>query len=76
LDLQRLTATVIDALSLVWKRGVLATGGGALAAVATPAHVTIISEAPHDRLFPMMSGVIHHGALERPGLRFARDDRT
>ena len=45
----------------------LATGGGALAAVRTAHHVHFISGAPHDRLFPHMKAAIHHGGAGTTG---------
>lgn len=61
LDPQRLTAIVLEALARTGKRGLLASGGGALAAEALPPRARMIDAAPHDRLFPFVSGTIHHG---------------
>jgi UDP:flavonoid glycosyltransferase YjiC (YdhE family) len=61
LDPQGPTATVIEALAKAGKRGLLATGGGALEAESTPANVHVIAGAPHDRLFPCVTATIHHG---------------
>ncbi len=61
LDPQGLTSTVVEALGRTGKRGLLATGGGALGAVSTPANVHVIAGAPHDRLFPRVAATIHHG---------------
>jgi len=61
LDPQGLTSIVVEALGRTGKRGLLATGGGALEAVSTPANVHVIPGAPHDRLFPRVAGTIHHG---------------
>ncbi|HZH50793.1 MAG TPA: glycosyltransferase [Microvirga sp.] len=61
LDPQRMTEMVIEALAKTGKRGVLATGGGALAAADVPAHVHVLTGAPHDKLFPRMAAVVHHG---------------
>ncbi|WP_426127660.1 glycosyltransferase [Pararhizobium sp. PWRC1-1] len=61
LDPDRMTATVFEALARAGKRGVLAFGGGALSAEQRARHVHIIRDAPHDRLFPHMHAIIHHG---------------
>jgi UDP:flavonoid glycosyltransferase YjiC (YdhE family) len=61
LDPQGLTAIAIEALAKAGKRGLLATGGGALGAESTPADVHVIAGAPHDRLFPCVTATIHHG---------------
>jgi sterol 3beta-glucosyltransferase len=61
IDPREMTATVVGALSRTGKRGLLATGGGALAADTIPAHVHMISTAPHDRVLPLVSAAIHHG---------------
>lgn len=61
LDPVKLTATIVEGLSRAGKRGVLASGWGALAGTTLPPHVHLIREAPHDRLLPLMSAAIHHG---------------
>ncbi|CAN7720321.1 glycosyltransferase [Rhizobium sp. LjRoot98] len=61
LDPDRMTATVFEALARTGKRGVLALGSGALSAERRARHVHIIRDAPHDRLFPHMHAIIHHG---------------
>jgi UDP:flavonoid glycosyltransferase YjiC (YdhE family) len=67
IDSDRLTAIAVEALDRSGNRGVLATGGGALAAVRTAHHVHFISGAPHDRLFPHMKATIHHGGAGTTG---------
>lgn len=57
----RLAHTVVEALAQAGLRGVLARGWGGLEASSPPAHVHLIDEAPHDRLLPLMSCVVHHG---------------
>lgn len=61
LDPQRLTAAVSEALARTGKRGLLATGGGALGSASSSAHIHLIGGAPHDRLLPLASAAIHHG---------------
>ncbi|MEO8051379.1 MAG: glycosyltransferase [Acidobacteriota bacterium] len=51
----------LEALAKTGKRGLLASGGGALGAQKLPSNVRLISEAPHDWLFPKVAAVIHHG---------------
>lgn len=58
---EKLTATVVEALDIAGKRGVLATGGGALNAVFGGSPVFAIGSAPHDKLFPLMAACVHHG---------------
>ncbi|MGZ2423111.1 glycosyltransferase [Rhizobium laguerreae] len=60
-DPGRMTATVVEALARQGKRGILALGGGALAADHKSGHVHVVRHAPHDWLFPEVSAVIHHG---------------
>jgi UDP:flavonoid glycosyltransferase YjiC (YdhE family) len=61
LDPPGLTAMILEALARTGKRGLLASGGGALAAENLPSHARIIAEAPHDRLLPLVGAIIHHG---------------
>lgn len=52
---------VIEALSKAECRGVIATGWGGLTADDLPETVFAIDGAPHDKLFPLMSAIVHHG---------------
>jgi sterol 3beta-glucosyltransferase len=61
LDPQRMASVMIDALAICGKRGVLATGGGALASERLPPHIHLIDQAPHDALLPLVAATIHHG---------------
>ncbi len=62
LDPVAMTSVVIDALSRAGRRGVVATGGGAITAQGAGApHVHVIEGAPHDKLFPLMAACVHHG---------------
>ena len=61
IDAGALTELIIEALALTGKRGLLATGGGALTARPCPPGVHFIAGAPHDRLFPRVDATIHHG---------------
>ncbi|MDQ0510730.1 UDP:flavonoid glycosyltransferase YjiC (YdhE family) [Angulomicrobium amanitiforme] len=61
LDPPRMTTIVLEALARTGKRGLLATGGGALEAQRVPGNVHIIAGVPHDRLFPRVAATVHHG---------------
>lgn len=61
LDPRAMTTIVIEALARTGKRGLLATGGGALEAQHVPGNVHMIADAPHDRLFPRVAATVHHG---------------
>lgn len=67
IDPQRLAREVIDGLSRAGKRGLLATGGGALEMKSVPDHVHVISAAPHDQLFKHVSAALHHGGAGTTG---------
>lgn len=61
IDPARLAALVIQALAKTGKRGLLATGGGALELANAPGDVHVIAGAPHDQLLPRVSATLHHG---------------
>jgi sterol 3beta-glucosyltransferase len=67
IDAGTFTAMVIEALALTGKRGLLATGGGALGVRPRPPGVHFIVGAPHDRLFPRVDAIIHHGGAGTTG---------
>jgi UDP:flavonoid glycosyltransferase YjiC (YdhE family) len=67
LDARRLAEMVIEGLARAGKRGLLATGGGALDPDGMPDHVHIIDSAPHDRLFRLVSAAMHHGGAGTTG---------
>jgi UDP:flavonoid glycosyltransferase YjiC (YdhE family) len=67
LEPRRMLAMVVEALARLGKRGVLASGGGALAAERVPGHVCLIAEAPHDWLFPRVAATVHHGGAGTTG---------
>ncbi|MCJ7824637.1 MAG: hypothetical protein MUP44_07050 [Anaerolineales bacterium] len=58
---QRLTAKVIEAVSLSKQRAVLLGGWASLHEGDLPASIYAIESAPHDWLFPRMAAVVHHG---------------
>lgn len=62
LDPEGVTGMIVEALTRAGRRGVLATGGGAINGQhASTKHAHVIDAAPHDKLFPLMSACIHHG---------------
>lgn len=61
IDPQPLTALILEALSKSGKRGVLATGGGAIQGHMKGGQAHFIEGAPHQKLFPLMSACVHHG---------------
>ncbi|MFP9136226.1 glycosyltransferase [Devosia sp. XGJD_8] len=67
IDPEAMTALVAEALARTGKRGLLATGGGALGGQALPAHMHRIAAAPHDRLLPLVAAAIHHGGAGTTG---------
>lgn len=67
LDPVAMTETIVAALRRTGQRAVLATGGGALGGADLPDFVHGLAEAPHDRLFPLVSGVVHHGGAGTTG---------
>ena len=62
-----LTKLVLEALAKAGKRGVLATGGGAIQSDPTIGHAHFIDSAPHEQLFPLMSACVHHGGAGTTG---------
>jgi UDP:flavonoid glycosyltransferase YjiC (YdhE family) len=60
-DPMRTTALVVNALAIAGQRGILASGWGGLAAAPLSDHIYGLDAAPHDRLFPLISAVVHHG---------------
>ena len=59
LDPVQLAREVITALAHLGRRGILATGGGALRVEQPPPHVHVLEAAPHDRLLPLTSAAVH-----------------
>ncbi|WP_200873416.1 glycosyltransferase [Actinokineospora spheciospongiae] len=59
-DAPRTGRLVVEAVRAAGVRAVLATGWGGIASTGST-DVLVIDQAPHDRLFPRMSAVVHHG---------------
>jgi sterol 3beta-glucosyltransferase len=68
------TRIVLAALEQAGVRGLLAVGGGAMRRMPVPDSVIMIDGAPHDRLFPRVAAVVHHGGAgsTAAGLRAGR----
>ncbi|MFZ5779975.1 MAG: glycosyltransferase [Pseudomonadota bacterium] len=68
IDAVQLAQKVVDALAIAGKRGIVATGGGALRfEAAPPGHVHVLASAPHDELFRHVSAALHHGGAGTTG---------
>lgn len=67
IDPPSLTRLVLEALSKAGKRGVLATGGGAIQSDLGTGQAHFIEGAPHEKLFPLMSACVHHGGAGTTG---------
>jgi sterol 3beta-glucosyltransferase len=63
------TETVLEGLKRSGRRAVLATSWGALngKSAANSDQVFFLRQAPHDRLFPLMAGAVHHGGAGTTG---------
>lgn len=66
-DPRALTTMVVEGLRLAGKRGLIASGGGALDASVTADHIHHLEGAPHDQLFPLMRATLHHGGAGTTG---------
>jgi sterol 3beta-glucosyltransferase len=67
LDSEAMTAVILEALDRIGKRGILGTGGGALRVGQASDSIFFIADAPHDRLFPYVASVVHHGGAGTTG---------
>ncbi|MBF8190349.1 glycosyltransferase family 1 protein [Nonomuraea sp. K274] len=62
-DAGTLTATVLEALRLTGRRGVLATGWGALRDAELREDVLVMDAVPHEWLLPRTALAVHHGGV-------------
>lgn len=62
-DPVRLTDTVLEALAVATRRGIILGGWAGLADRALPDEVLRLESAPHSWLFPRMAAVVHHGGV-------------
>ncbi len=60
---EQLTETVLEALRLTERRGIIATGWGALSAFAEDENVLFVDAVPHDWLLPRTAMAVHHGGV-------------
>ena len=60
-------ALVVEAVRLAGVRAVIARGWGGLAADQAGDDVFWLDEAPHDRLFPLLAALVHHGGAGTTG---------
>jgi UDP:flavonoid glycosyltransferase YjiC (YdhE family) len=58
---EQLARIVLEALAKSGQRGLLLTGWGGMRAIPVPESVFLVDSAPHDRVFPQMAAVVHHG---------------
>lgn len=66
-DDEAVTDLVVGAVRDAGVRAVLLSGWGGLASGAADADVHVATELPHDRLFPRMAAVVHHGGAGTTG---------
>jgi sterol 3beta-glucosyltransferase len=60
-DPVRTTAMVVEALAIAGQRGILASGWGGLTAGFMSDRIYMLDVVPHDRMFPYVAAVVHHG---------------
>ena len=60
-DPEGLTETILKAIKLSGKRGILLSGWAGLSKDKMPDNVFALDAIPHDWLFPQMAAVVHHG---------------
>jgi UDP:flavonoid glycosyltransferase YjiC (YdhE family) len=58
---ERNTQLFVETLRLWGGRAVVARGWGGIKPSDLPANCFVIDKAPHDKLFPLMKAVVHHG---------------
>ncbi len=58
---QRIEQVVHDALSATGRRCLIGAGWAGLGQRGLPAHWRAVDDVPHQRLFPRMAAVVHHG---------------
>lgn len=58
---EKLTSKIVKALRLTGRRGLIATGAGALSVWPEEPGIFFIDEAPHDRILPLVRSALHHG---------------
>jgi UDP:flavonoid glycosyltransferase YjiC (YdhE family) len=66
-DPRQVTETVVQALHQAGQRGILLSGWGALHTADLPTDVFCVETIPHDRIFPRMAAIVHHGGAGTTG---------
>jgi sterol 3beta-glucosyltransferase len=61
IDPAEMTRTILEALKATGKRGLLASGGGAIGKADATGNAYFLAGAPHDRLLPRANAAVHHG---------------
>jgi sterol 3beta-glucosyltransferase len=61
IDPAAMACMILEALEMTGKRGLLASGGGAIGNGDASGRAFFLSGAPHDRLLPRASAAVHHG---------------
>jgi len=67
LEPDAMTSMICEALDQAGRRGILATGGGALGSGKKSDRVLFLTDAPHDCLFPHVASVVYHGGAGTTG---------
>jgi sterol 3beta-glucosyltransferase len=61
-DPEGMTKIIVEALEKTGQRGIIGKGWGEIGNMpVTPDFVYLVSDCPHDWLFPQCAAVIHHG---------------
>ncbi|KAL7128260.1 hypothetical protein ABFS83_14G304300 [Erythranthe nasuta] len=62
-DSKKVAAIILEALRITGQRGIIDRGWGDLGSTHTdmPEDVLLLSDCPHDWLFPQCSAIVHHG---------------
>ena len=61
-DAANLTNTILEAVSLAGVRAIIVSGWAKLGITHTlPENIFLSDGLPHDYLFPLLDGVVHHG---------------
>lgn len=60
-DPKEKAALITKAVEKSGSRAVIASGWGGIDASTLPKNMFAIDSAPHDKLFPLMSAIVHHG---------------
>lgn len=70
-DPERVGRIATEAVRIAGVRAILASGWGGIKTADLPEGVLLLDQAPHDRLFPQMSAIVHHGGSGTTGAALA-----